>query len=95
MYAYRLTIPGADLPTMGDATYTLRLTVTNFLGATHTATLVFEKVGPGEAPIISVAGGTSQTFKIAEGIKLTAQLVATSVCAGKKVGRPRPLQLLG
>jgi hypothetical protein len=71
---------------MTNAIYTLRVTVTNFLGATGSATLVFEKVGPGEAPVISVAGGTLQTFKIAEGVKLTAQLVATSVCAGKKVG---------
>jgi hypothetical protein len=82
----RLVIPAADLDTMKNALYTIQVTVTNWLGATHTATTTFEKIASGQAPVISVAGGTQQTFKIADGVQLTSQLVATSVCPGKKVG---------
>lgn len=68
-----------------DGTFRLQVSVTNFLGAVGKASVDFEKVPAGQAPVISVAGGPQQSFKIAEGVKLTAQLLATSVCAGKKV----------
>jgi hypothetical protein len=81
----RLTIPAAELDTMKNALYPIQVTVTNWLGATHTAAAAFEKVASGQAPVVSVAGGTQQTFKLAEGVQLTAQLLAPSVCPGKKV----------
>lgn len=82
----RLIVPASDLETMKNAIYTIRVTVTNWLGATDATSATFEKVASGQAPVTSVAGGTQQTFKIAEGVQLTSQLVATSVCPGKKVG---------
>eukprot|EP00882_Tetradesmus_deserticola_P021985 GHRQ01023850.1.p1 GENE.GHRQ01023850.1~~GHRQ01023850.1.p1 ORF type:complete len:145 (+),score=39.80 GHRQ01023850.1:409-843(+) len=81
----RLVIPAASLPNMAAGTYTIEVRVTSFMGAADTTTLVFEKVGPGEAPVVSVIGGNTQEFKIAEGAKVSAQLLATSVCSGKKV----------
>jgi hypothetical protein len=70
---------------MKDGPYTLQLTVTNFLGVTHATTADFIKLPAGRAPVISVAGGNQQTFKLSQGVQLTAQLLATSVCTGKKV----------
>jgi len=81
----RLTLAAADLANMANKQYELQVLVVNYLGASSTASAKFDKVSAGQAPVISVAGGTEQTFKISEGIKLTAQLQATSVCAGKKV----------
>lgn len=82
----RLTIPASDIDTMKNGVYTIHVTVTNWLGATQTASATFEKLVSGQAPVVSVAGGTQQTFKIADGLQLTSQLLATSVCSGKKVG---------
>lgn len=81
----RLTIPAAQLDTMKNTLHQIQVTVTNWLGATHMASAAFEKVASGQAPVVSVAGGTQQTFKLSEGVQLTAQLLATSVCPGKKV----------
>lgn len=85
----RLTLAAADLANMANTAglkpYELQVMVVNYLGASSTASTKFDKVSAGQAPVISVAGGQGQTFKISEGIKLTAQLQATSVCAGKKV----------
>ena len=85
----RLVVPAADLDNMADSPdgspYKLQVAVINFLGVVAKAEAQFAKVPAGQAPVISVAGGPQQTFKIAEGVKLTAQLLATSVCAGKKV----------
>lgn len=81
----RLVIPAVGLPNMAAGTYTIEVKVTSFLGASDTASLTFEKVGPGEAPVVSVMGENTQEFKIADGVKVSAQLLATSVCSGKKV----------
>jgi hypothetical protein len=70
---------------MAAGAYTVEVRVTSFLGASDTASLTFEKVGPGEAPVVSVIGENTQKFKIADGVKVSAQLLATSVCAGKRV----------
>jgi hypothetical protein len=82
-----LTIAAADIVSMKDGPYTLQVTVTNFLGVMHTTTADFIKLPAGKAPVISVPGGNQQTFKLSQGVQLTAQLLATSVCAGKKVSK--------
>ncbi|KAF6254423.1 hypothetical protein COO60DRAFT_1665172 [Scenedesmus sp. NREL 46B-D3] len=81
----RLVIPAAGLPSMAAGTYAVEARVTSFLGASDTASLAFEKVGPGEAPVVSVIGENPQEFRIADGVKVSAQLLATSVCSGKRV----------
>jgi hypothetical protein len=80
---------------MAAGAYTVEARVTSFLGASDTASLTFEKVGPGEAPVVSVIGENTQEFKIADGVKVSAQLVATSVCAGKRVSAAPRLTALG
>lgn len=72
---------------MADQAYMLQVTVSNYLGISSTSSVTFSKVAAGQAPVVMVAGGTRQTFKISEGLKLTTQLLATSVCSGKKVCR--------
>jgi hypothetical protein len=83
----RLVIPAVGLPNMAAGTYTIEVKVMSFLGASDTAALTFEKFGPGEAPVVSVIGENTQEFKIADGVKVAAQLLATSVCPGKKVSQ--------
>lgn len=85
----RLVIPAAGLPSMAAGTYAVEARVTSFLGASDTASLAFEKVGPGEAPVVSVIGENPQEFRIADGVKVSAQLLATSVCSGKRVRQCR------
>jgi hypothetical protein len=80
-----LSLPAASVALLTDGTYALTVTVSNFLGQSATAKLSFSKVGPGTAPVISIVGGPTQSFKIADGVNLASSLEPTSVCAGKTV----------
>lgn len=80
-----LSLPAASVAQLADGTYTLTVSVTNFLGQSATAKLAFKKVGPGTAPVISIIGGPTQSFKIADGVNLASALEPTSVCVGKTV----------
>lgn len=70
---------------MANQQYTLQLVVTNFLDISSTASVIFSKVAAGEAPVVSIVGGPTQSFKISQGVRLSTLLSADSVCAGKKV----------
>lgn len=83
--SYLLSLPQSSIIQLADGVYTLTVTVSSFLGQSATAKLSFSKVGPGVAPVVSIVGGTSQSFKIADGIKLAAVLDPKSVCGSKKV----------
>lgn len=85
-----LSLPAAIVDQLADGTYTLTVTVTNFLGRSATEKLVFAKVGSGTAPVVSIIGGTAQSFRIADGVKLASFLEPTSVCAGKTVSGCNP-----
>lgn len=80
-----LSLPAASVAQLSDGDYTLTVRVTNFLGQSAVAKLAFKKVGPGTAPVISIVGGPTQSFKIADGVNLASVLEPTSVCAGKTV----------
>lgn len=80
-----LTVPAASVAQLADGTYTLAVTVTNFLAQSATAKLSFSQVGPGTAPVISIVGGPTQSFKIAAEVNLASALEANSVCAGRTV----------
>jgi hypothetical protein len=80
-----LSLPAATVAQLSDGSYALIVKVTNFLGQSAAAKLSFSKVGPGAAPVISVVGGSTQSFKIADGVNLASALEPTSVCAGKTV----------
>jgi hypothetical protein len=80
-----LSLPAASVALLTDGTYALTVTVSNFLGQSATAKLSFSKVGSGTAPVISIVGGPTQSFKIADGVNLASSLEPTSVCAGKTV----------
>lgn len=81
----RLVIPGAKLASMAEGAYTLRLTAVNFLDVSSSASASFDKRPMGATPVVSVVGGTQQTFSIAQGISLTTQLLPSSVCSSSKV----------
>jgi hypothetical protein len=83
--ASRLVITAASILTLPNADYTLQVTATNFLGAAHSSSITFTKKVAGEAPTVSIVGGQQQDFKIADGIRVSSQLLAKSVCAGKQV----------
>lgn len=68
-----------------EGSYTLTVTSTNWLNASSTATVALTLVSSCQAPVLSIIGGASQHFAIAQGIKLDSLLDATSVCAGKQV----------
>lgn len=80
-----LSLPASSVAQLADGTYTLTVKVSSFLGQSATAKLAFKKVGPGTAPVISIVGGPTQSFKIADGVNLASALEPTSVCAGKVV----------
>lgn len=84
--APQLTIPGTMLSKIPAGAYTISLTVTNRMGASNSNTFSFSKVAAGVAPVVTIAGGlSSYSFKWSEGISLTTQLLASSVCSNSKV----------
>lgn len=84
--AAQLTLPGAMLSKIPASTYTVSLTVTNRMDVSSSGTFTFRKVAAGVAPVVTIAGGfPSNSFKWSEGISLTKQLLASSVCANSKV----------
>lgn len=78
-------IPQQTLAQLSVGSYTLTITVKSFLGQVAMATLTFSKKPSGAVPVVSIIGGQSQVFKIAEGLKVGSNLQATSVCGGKEV----------
>lgn len=81
---------------MAAGDYALKVTVTNFLGVSDSASFTFTKAAAGdEVPVISIIGDSQQNFKVAEGIKVETQLMASSVCPGKKVWQEVSLEPRG
>lgn len=83
--AARLVLTGNMTSQLDNADYTITVTVTTFLGQSSTARLTFTKKPSGAAPMVSIVGGSQQSFKIAQGINVGSVLDPTSVCAGKAV----------
>lgn len=86
----RLVIPGVSFDKLAADDYTVKLTATNYLGASTTsADFAFTKTASAAAPLVAVLGGAAQTFSIAKGISVSTQLLASSVCPGSEVGRSK------
>lgn len=84
----RLVIPGSGLRNL--ATGEVTLTATNYLGVAATSDPVgFTKQASGLTPVVAVIGGPAQSFYSSQGISISTQLVASSVCSGSKVREPR------
>lgn len=81
----RLMISGSKIADIAAGSYTLKLTATNFLGVSDSTQAVFAVVASGDTPVVTVLGGSQQTFQIAHSIMLSSQLLAASVCANKQV----------
>lgn len=84
--ADRLVLPPSSITQLPNADYILAVTVTSYLGVANTASMTFSKTGAGTAPVVSIVGGQTQEFKLSEGIRVSSQLIAKSVCSGKQVG---------
>lgn len=92
--ATKLAISASGIQLLPNGDYTLVVAVMTFLGQTGVASVPFTKKGPGEAPSVSIVGGQQQDFKLSEGIRVSSQLLAKSVCAGKEVGHNRHTRIV-
>lgn len=88
----KLEINSTVLTAIAPGTYTIKVTVTNFLNVTATATRDLKVALAGITPVISIVGPTEQSFVISEGFKVSTLLVAESVCPNSEV-RARRLVL--
>jgi hypothetical protein len=70
---------------MANGEFTVRATVTNYLGTTADGTWTFTKAAAGTAPVIVPLTTGVVAYKVAEGVRVGVQLVAASVCSGKQV----------
>lgn len=77
----RLVLPGSQAAALAAGTYTLRLTATNWLGATQTATFTVSKEAE-PLPAVTVVGGRAQTFLLANGISVQSAIGLASICPG-------------
>lgn len=81
----RVVIPGSQISQISSGPHTITLTATNYLDKSVSGSITFTKQASGFAPVVSVLGGRSQDFKVAQGISISSTLVAASVCAQKTV----------
>jgi len=82
----RLVIPSATLSALPVGTYRIQAAITgDFGGASVNAAVTLVVKASGKAPVISIVGPASRTFKIKDGFKITSTLVADSVCPGTEV----------
>jgi hypothetical protein len=81
----RVVIPGSQISQISSGPHTITLTATNYLDKSVSGSITFTKQASGVVPVVSVLGGRSQDFKVAQGISISSTLVAASVCARKTV----------
>ncbi|KAG2445796.1 hypothetical protein HXX76_000400 [Chlamydomonas incerta] len=75
----RLTLTSAEAAALEDATgYQVQVTLTSWLGTSASATLTFSSASTATAPAVTVVGQSSQTFRVADGLRAEAE--AGSVC---------------
>ncbi|GLI60874.1 hypothetical protein VaNZ11_003092 [Volvox africanus] len=63
--------------------YTIRVTLTSWLGTTNSTSFVFKKEGSSSPPAVKVVGPRVQQFLLSSGLRVGAE--AGQVCAGKAV----------
>lgn len=80
-----LIIPGNKITSISSGAHTIRLVATNHLNVSGQGELTFTKRDSGATPVVSVLGGPTQTFRVAQGISVSSQLLAASVCSQKTV----------
>lgn len=81
----RIVIPGSKIKQLSDGSNTIKLSATNYLDKSTIGELRFTKQAIGYAPVVSVLGGLTQDFQVAQGISISTTLLAASVCAQKTV----------
>lgn len=81
----QLVLTGTAIAQLTDGLYTIVVKATNFLGRSATARLTFTKQPSGTAPMVTIVGGSEQSFKLSEGLSINSLLQAKSVCTGKTV----------
>jgi hypothetical protein len=81
----RIVIPGSKISQVSTGPHTITLTATSYLDKVNTGSITFNKQASGFAPVVSVLGGQSQNFQVAQGISISTTLLAASVCAQKTV----------
>jgi predicted phage tail protein len=86
----RLVIPGSKVANIATGQHDFNLTATNYLGVSTLQSVTFTKLAGPTKPAVTVVGGLTQEFFTAQGISITTQLVASSVCPGKQVKRREP-----
>ncbi|KAK9833282.1 hypothetical protein WJX81_002494 [Elliptochloris bilobata] len=69
---------------LAGGTYTVTLTVTDWLAQTANATWTFTKAAAA-LPLVQLVGGAQQSFTISQGIKVPVQIFLQSVCPGSTV----------
>lgn len=83
--ASRLVLPGFEAAALPAGTYSLLLTATNWLGATHTTNFTLSKEAE-PLPAVTLVGGRAQTFLLANGISVQASIGLASICPGAAFG---------
>lgn len=83
----RLSLSPAVVAALGADTYTITLTVTNWLAQTARTSITVTKAAA-PVPVVSIVGGASQSFTPSNGLLLSAQVDKSSVCAGLQVCTP-------
>ncbi|PRW57206.1 receptor for egg jelly precursor [Chlorella sorokiniana] len=80
----RLVLPAQLVGQLDAGGYVLRLTVTNWLGASTSTDLTVAKAAVA-LPQLAILGGAAQTFSVSAGIRVQTAIELASVCTGMKV----------
>lgn len=77
----RLVLPAQLVGQLAAGSYVLRLTVTNWLGASASTDLTVTKAAL-VLPQLAIVGGAAQTFSVSSGIRVQTAIELASVCSG-------------
>ena len=83
----RLSLSPTVVAALNADTYTITLTVTNWLAQSASTSITVTKAAA-PVPVVSIIGGSTQSFMPSNGLRLSAQVDKSSVCAGSQVRRP-------
>lgn len=81
-----LNLAGSDIDALAQTPgrYSIKLTCSNFLGATDDFVASFDVIGT-PVPSVTVVGAKERKFTLSEGFRISAYINPESVCPGNKV----------
>jgi hypothetical protein len=81
----QLTLNASLVAQLQDGSYSLKVTLTSYTGASTMGQFFFYKSGPGRVPVVTIDGGHYQFMSLQTGLRITT---STTVICPNQVSKP-------